>query len=316
MKRILIALMVVLGLVFANAACSVSDRDVADPSFKTLRYAGGFNEGSKFKECVPVGSKLVSNDKFYRYPTTQREDVWDTDNYNQGSKSADHPDMKINVNGVDMNIKMKVQFFLNTSCEPIKVDGKEYKGGVIQYFHEHIGKTRNAYFNKDGSYNGGWLWVMDNYISNSAEQLATPAIRKYTPEQAWLNTDAWNDIANTVQSQIQKAVDDAMESDLEFYKDLKVKVYAINPEPDFKNLYKERQAAATAAETANLNKQAKITEAEANAAVAAANAKVKRAEIDGYGGPEIYKCIYMADHGLNCAQSQYIVGGSSAPATK
>ena len=311
MKKIIFALLVVCGLVLAGA-CSVSDSDLADPSFKTLRYAGGFGEGSKFKECVPTGSKLVGDDKYYRYPTSQREDVWDSDNYNKGSKSADHPDMKINVNGVDMSVKVKVQFFLNTDCSPVKVDGKEYKGGAIQYFHEHIGKTRHAYFNKDGSYDSGWVWAMDNYLSTSVQELMTPALRAYSPEDAWLKSGTWEAVANAVQTNLQNAVNDATESDLTFYKNMKVKVFGVTPEDTYVSLYKERTAAAKRAETAEFNKQARVTEAEANAAVARAEAQVKRAEIDGYGGPEKYTCIYLADKGLNCAQPQYIVGGTAS----
>lgn len=315
MKRFSLALVMVFGIVFAAGACSISDKDLADPSFQTLRYAGGFGEGSKFKECVPVGSKLASDDSFYRYPTSQREDVFDSNHFVDKNRdgisegSADHPDLVINVNGVDMNVKAKIQFFLNTSCKPVTVDGKKYDGGVIQYFHEHIGKTRHAYFNKDGSYESGWLWVMDNYISTSVQQLATPALRKYSPEDAWLKTDAWEDVSNTVQGGLQAAVDAAMESDLQFYKDMRVKVFGISPEADFVSLYKERQAAATKAQTAELNKQAQITEAEANAAVAASQAKIKRAEISGYGDNHTYICSVLADKGLNCEQPQYIIGG-------
>jgi hypothetical protein len=316
LKKILIVLMVVLGMVAGMSACSISDKDVADPSFKTLRYAGGFGEGSHFKECLSEGQKLASDDTYYRYPTTQREDVFDTDNFVDKNHdgisegSADHPDLVITVGGVDLNVKAKVQFFLNTSCEPVKVSGKEYPGGVIQYFHEHIGKTRRAYFNKDGSYNDGWLWVMDNYISTSVKELMTPALRAYTPEDAWLKNGVWEDVSAKVQENLQAAVDSAMESDLQFYKDMKVKVFGVDPEGDFKNLYKERQAAATAAQTAELNKKAKIAEAEANAAVAQSEAKVRRAEISGYGDPQTYRCVYLADKGLNCAQPQYIVGGT------
>jgi len=318
MKRILLAVMVIFALVAGVSACSISDKDVADPSFRTLRYAGGFNEGSHFKECLSEGQKLASDDTYYRYPTTQREDVFDSDNFvdknNDGISegSADHPDLVINVNGVDMSVKAKVQFFLNTSCEPVKVDGKEYKGGVIQYFHEHIGKTRHAYFNKDGSYESGWLWVMDNYLSTSVKELMTPALRAYTPEDAWLKNGVWEQVAAKVQENLQGAVDSAMESDLEFYKNLQVKVFGIQPEGDYVNLYKERTAASKRAETAEFNKRAKVAEAEANAAVAQSEAKVKRAEISGYGNDHTYICSVLADKGLNCEQPTYIVGGVPA----
>lgn len=311
MKKILIAILAIFAVVAGVSACSITDSDLADPSFQTLRYAGGFGEGSKFKECVDPGKKLASDDHFYRYPTTQREDVWDSDNYNQGSKSADHPDMKITVNGVDLFIKMKVQFFLNTSCKPVKVDGKEYPGGTIQYFHEHIGKTRKAYFNKDGSYGNGWLWAMDNYLSSSVTGLTAPALRKYTPEKAWLDSAVWDDVAAQVKAGLPTSVDNAMESGLTFYQDFTVKVFGIQPEDSFVSLYKERQAAQTKAQTADFNKKAQVIEAEAQAAVQQAQAKVKAAEISGYGDKHTYICAMLAEKGMNCEQPTYVVGGTS-----
>src|SRR5690242_10672955 len=83
------------------SACGITDDERTDPSMATLRYEGGDFDGSKFKECVDPGEKLASNDKFYSYPTTQREDVWDSANYEAGSKSADHGDLVLtDKNGV------------------------------------------------------------------------------------------------------------------------------------------------------------------------------------------------------------------------
>src|SRR6478752_6793021 len=125
MKRIVIAVAATLALLGSTAACSITGDERTDPSMATLRYEGGDTGGSKFKECVEPGEKMVSNDKFYSYPTTQREDVWDTSNYDgAGSDSADHPDLVLtDKNGVTVNAKVKVSFFLNTNCDEVEVDG-------------------------------------------------------------------------------------------------------------------------------------------------------------------------------------------------
>src|SRR3954463_3716485 len=162
MKRMIIAAGAALATVISLGACGITSDDRSDPSMATLRYEGGDFSGSAFKSCVEPGSKLASNDHFYSYPATQREDIWDTDNYEKGSKSADHPDLELtDKNGVKVYAKVKVSFLLNTSCEPVKVGGKTYKGGTLQAFHELIGKTRGVPFDpkKSGNdaYTGGWL---------------------------------------------------------------------------------------------------------------------------------------------------------------
>lgn len=312
MKRIILIIMS-LGLLFGTVACT-SD-GVSDPAFKTLRYEGGDFEGSKFKECVDEGEKLASNDRFYSYPRTQRQDKWDSANFEKGAKSADYPDMELTAkSGIGVNLKVTVPFTLNTSCDEVKVGNKTYKGGTIQAFHEIFGKTRDGYFDptEDGndSYSDGWLWLMDTYLSNCVVQTLTPKVRTEQAEDLWLNDSIRQRLSETIKGDIQKCVDNAMETDLQFYIVGNPTVDSITPEDAFVSLYKERQNAETRADTAELNKKALIAEAQAEAAVAAERAKVKRAEIAGYGGFSNYKCIYLADKGLNCAQPQYIVGSS------
>ena len=293
-------------------ACS-SD-GLSDPAYQTLRYEGGDTGGSKFKECVDEGEKLVSNDKFYSYPKTQRESVWDSDHYEKGGNSADYPDLKVtDADGRTVYVKMKISFFLNTSCEKVEANGKKYEGGTVQAFHELIGKTRNAYFDTttDGndSYGAGWLWAMNNYVSTPAQDFVSKAIRPQKVE------DLYNDVAKQVAIETDLAesmpelVNSVMETDLQFYKDFTVKIYKITPDEEYLGLIKERENAQIKAETAQKNAEAKIAEAKANAQVAQEEAKIKQAEIAGYGGFENYRCIYLADKGLNCAQPQYVVGG-------
>lgn len=315
-KRIIGILVIAILAVFGMSACSMTADGVSDPAFQTLRYEGGDVGGSKFKECVQVGEKLASNDAFYSYPRTQRQDKWDSQNFNQGAKSADYPDMTLTAQGgVDLSMKVTVPFTVNTSCEPVTTeDGTKYEGGVIQAFHEIFGKTRNGYFDPtvDGntSYGEGWLWLMDTYISTCATQVLTPGVRALNPEKAWLDDSVRTNLQGGLKDKIQSCVDNAMETDLQFYRIGNVTIDSITPDKDFTALYRQRQEADTKAKTAEANKRALIAEAEAKAAVARSEAKIKRAEIDGYGGFGNYKCIYLADHGLNCAQPQYVVGGS------
>lgn len=311
MKKIFLIMAAVVGL---GVMTGCTSDGVSDPAFQTLRYEGGDFDGSKFKECVDEGEKLASNDRFYSYPNTQRQDKWDSKNFETGAKSADYPDMELtDEDGVGISLKVTVPFLLNTSCEEVEANGKTYRGGTIQAFHEIFGKTRDGYFDptEDGndSYSEGWLWLMDTYISNCVVQTLTPKVRTEDAEDLWLDDTKRQLLSLNLKEQVQACVDNAMETDLQFYIIGNATVDAVTPDADFISLYRQRQDAETRADTAELNKKALIAEAKAKAAVAREEAKVKQAEIRGYGGFDNYNCIYLADKGLNCRQPQYIVGG-------
>ena len=301
------------------SACSLTGDEVSDPSMQTLRYEGGDFKGSKFKECVDPGEKLASNDKFYSYPTTQREDVWDTNNYDgAGSDSADHADLVLtDKNGVTVNAKVKVSFFLNTSCDPVTVDGHEYPGGTLQVFHEKIGKTRGAYFDPkktgNSAYSAGWLWAMDNYISNPVIDNLSVQAKTLTADDMWLKQDVKSQMEKNLAEALPKLINDGMETDLQFYNIASVKIYSITPSDDYLQLFKDRQEAQVRAQTAEANKQAQIAEAQAKAAVARAEAQAKRAEISGYGSVEAYLKHEAIEAGMNSFQpttSGLINGGN------
>lgn len=304
MKRIVITLATVVITMGGMSACSLTGDERTDPSFQTLRYEGGDTGGSKFKECVEPGAKMVSNDKFYSYPTTQREDVWDSANFEQGSQSADHADLVLtDKNGVTVNAKVKVSFFLNTSCDPVDINGKHYPGGTLQAFHELIGKTRGSYFDPkaegNSAYSAGWLWAMDNYISSPVlDNLSTQA-RTQTADDMWLRESVKTNMEKALAEALPALVNAGMESDLEFYRIASVKIYSITPSSDYLDLYRERQAAQVKAQTAEANKAARIAEAEANAAVARQEALVRQAEISGYGSVEAYLKYLAIQKGIN-----------------
>jgi hypothetical protein len=317
-KRIALIVALILGIGFASTACSITSDDLTDPSYQTLRYGGGVGEGSKFKDCLEGGEKLAGDDNYYPYPTSQREDVWDSEFYDPNDpdgSAADHGDLEVvDKDGRKVYVKMKIQFFLNTDCSPVEVDGRKYEGGTLQVFHEKIGKTRGAWFNPNAEkgrlpYGSGWIWAMNNYISSSATDYVGRQAKQYGAEEMYKSADIQQQLQDGLQDSIQGLVDASMETDLSFYKDFNVKIYKITPEQEFLDLLKERDNARIMADTADANKAARIKQAEADAAVAKAQADIKRAEIEGYGGFENYQCIYLADHGLNCRQPVYYVGG-------
>lgn len=297
-----------LTLVVAAAAAGVllagcSSDGYIDPSMKTLRYEAGATEGGEFVECIQAGKKIVTNDKLYPYPETQREAVWDSDHFNKGANSADYPDLVVeDKDGNEVRLKMKVQFFLNTDCSPVKVGDREYEGGVLQVLHEKIGKNRGMSFNEDGSYNNGWLWAMNNYVAAPAVKLAGNASREYIVEDIWLKPTVKDEMAGYIAERIQDVVDANMETDLSFYKSFAVDIFKAEPSQAYRAIYQERKNASEAAETAELNLGVKIKEAEANAKIAEQEAKVLQERIKGAGGPQWYWCGESLKKGLPCFQ--------------
>lgn len=287
LKRIIMAILALL--LITLTACSADG--YTDQSMRSVRYEKGASQGGKFVECVEPGQKIVTNDAIYPYPITQREAVWDSDNFQGGSNSADYPDLQVqDRDGNAVYLKMKIQFFLNTECETLRT------------FHEVFGKTRKAYFNEDGSYGPGWLWMMTNYIASPATKLAKDATHAYTVEQVWLDTSKLDDIAVAIEERLQAEVDAGMQGDRRFYQDLKVNVFSASPSQEFRQIFEDRKAAQARADTAKYNKDARIAEAEANTEVAKQEAQARRAEIEGYGGPEWYACMKSIEKNLPCFQ--------------
>lgn len=303
-RKIVVTTGLVLVAAFGLTACA---EHYTDPSMVSLRYSGGLTEGGAFVECVDPGVKTVDNDTYYRYPTTQREDVFDSDKFNAedvAGSSADQGDLEITTSGGNLGyLKIKAVFQLETDCDTLKE------------FHEKIGRTRQAYFNEDGTYNSGWLWVMDNYVTSAVTELAGNNSVNYTIEELWLDPVKREELSTKIEEQLQKAVNDRTEGDTQFFVTGDVSIFKASPTDEFAALYDERKNAQVRAETAEANKQAQITEAQAQAAVAEEQAKARAAEINGWGGSDAYLKKLAIDEGMNPFQPNYgtaptpVVGG-------
>lgn len=290
-------LAVIGGVIAIAAALTGCTQHFTDPSMVALRYSGGLTEGGKFVECVDPGVKTVDNDTYYNYPTTQREDVWDSARFNAddvAGSSADQGDLQVtDKTGNTVGLKVKAVFTLNTDCD------------VLQEFHEKIGRTREAWFDEESKYGSGWLWVMNNYISSAVEEEAANYAVNYTVEELWLDPSVRDKLASDIEDNIQKAVNDRMEGKAEFFKIGDISIINALPNAEFQELYQDRKNSQVRAQTAEANKQAQIAEAQASAAVAEEQAKAKAAEISGYGGPDAYLRWLAIQEGMNPYQPNY-----------
>jgi hypothetical protein len=123
--------MLALGVV-SSAMLTGCSKQYIDPSLTALVYAGGIGEGGAFKECLPAGHAVRTDDAVYRYPTTQRQDDFNTDRYGPSNpNAADNKDISVTTkDGVKVYIRGNQNFGLITDCD------------TIREFHETIGATR------------------------------------------------------------------------------------------------------------------------------------------------------------------------------
>lgn len=268
MNRIKRITLTAVALVVVGGGMSACSSHFTEPDMIAIRYAGGPTEGGEFKECVEGGQKQIDNDTYYPYPTTQRQNLWDSTN-----NDADHDDLQLATkDGVPVGLRINLNFGLNTDCD------------VIRKFHEQIGKTRKAWFNDDGSYNGGWITTMNYYTSPALVARARETLSEYTMADLWPSTAALGEIQEAIQGEtdstdsIQAAVDHLTEGDEQFYDSLTVTIIEVVPDPGYRDQFLERQKAQTAADTAELNKTAQIKQAEADKAVRVAQAQASAAE--------------------------------------
>lgn len=314
MKKFYIGAIIAMALLLTGC-----QQKVVDNSEVGLRYEHGRTQGTKFNSCMAPGRSIETNDDVYRYPRNQRN--W---KFQTGGRGADEESVEfISSDGVPMVAVLNAAFVLNTSCKDITVDGKLYKGGVIQLFHELIGRTRHAYFRDDGTYkvypadqDKGWGYVLSQTVGLPVRKLFRTYGTQYDAAALWFNTPRavpdsdveklpTDDVLSSdIESHLEKASGDFTETDQVFFKDFQVEITDVHPttESGFAKQYLDRKAAQTKAETAELNKTAKVTEANANAAV-------RRAEINGYPSYDAWLKAQMVEKGMNPLQPTIVGGG-------
>lgn len=265
MKKIIAPIIILVIGVFALTGCS---KQYIDPSMMGLRYAGGIGEGGKFKECLKTGEVKYSDDTVYLYPTTQRQDDFNSDRYKPDDpNAADNKDIAVTTkDGVTVYIRGNQNFGLVTDCDTIKA------------YHELIGKTRKAYFNEDGSYKAGWITTMNYYITPATVEQWRDVISQHNVDELWPSTSLYNTLTDEVNGNMQAAVDKRTEGSESFYDRLTFSISSITPTEDYQNQYLQRQQAQTAAETAKLNQDAQVAQAKADQAVRVAQAEAAAAE--------------------------------------
>jgi hypothetical protein len=275
------------------------------PDIKDVHYQGGSFSAKKFVDCVDPSTRTGwhPGDQYYGYPT--RQISYDATG---GQDSESKPFTVVSVDNAELTVPATVTFRLKTDC------------ATLRKFHERIGARFDAAFDgsaKSSDYSKGWITMLNFVIGKPLDQALDRASQDYKWRQLWNDPITKQAIERQVSKSLGTLV--ARQADGQFFEDFSVLIQKPDPTNDaLKQAVAEEQAAVAqanseSAKAAAQEAQAKADAAKANAqvAVAQAEAKKQKALIDGYGGPEAYKCIYLANHNLNCAQPTYVVSGTA-----
>lgn len=170
-----------------SGACAVADPDTSQ---EVLRYSGGWFNSQAFDTCIGPGVRdvaSVGHQHFY-YPHGQRTFTF------SDVAGADAPPLEVTTKGlIKLKVRGSVTFHLNDNCTPFKetkiVDGKQivvadWPGGLMQRFHDTIGKHNRAYAESGGDPQPpGWDDVIRIYIGGPISKAANDAGLGYSPQE-------------------------------------------------------------------------------------------------------------------------------------
>lgn len=137
-----------------------------------LHYSGGPLSGSSFQGCVAGGTRKIfgPGDKTIYYPTGQRTFEFSGD--------ADHdadPIRIVSQDNIELTVSGVATFNLDTDCSKKTINGREYPGGAIQYFHEQMGIKFSAWMDKDGTTSDGWERMLRTYFGQALQKAMNDA---------------------------------------------------------------------------------------------------------------------------------------------
>src|SRR5690242_5456205 len=289
-----------LAAVLALTACSTV---APQPDQVAAHYSGGSLSSKTFQGCVTKRETDGPGEKFYVYPTSQRSYTASTAN----GSDAD-PFTVVSQDNVEMTAPISATFTLNTDCTPMKVDGKDYPGGMLQLFHERLGNRYSAYWNADteGETNAdgapdGWVKLLNFAVG---QPLDTGYDRV---AQGFVWRKLWND--PTTKSAVEKQLTDSVQALVDqqtgapagkhFFTNFRVLIQKPDPtNDDLKKAVASEQANVSKAQSAEAQAKADKTAAEAQIAVARARAESLKAERDAIGA-DAWIRKYAIDKGMN-----------------
>lgn len=204
-----IALVAALAAVGLATGCSVAD---PNPSEVALKYNGGLFSNQQFLGCVPPGSRQVAGagDSYFYYPHGTR-----TYNFagspGQPAPGADEGAILVNTkNNVQMVVTGSITFTLNESCTPFTdKNGHHWPGGMLQKFHDTIGRSHNMAATDSNADFGGqnaWTAGLNLFLGAPASKALNNAGLSYNWQDLYSNLQARNDFVQRAEADIKTLI--------------------------------------------------------------------------------------------------------------
>lgn len=161
----------VIGAVAIAATLASCSEVYTNSSEKALEYEGGSFDGKNYLNCYDPGTHEYPGpgNTFAYYPVGQRDFTFTNAKDSVADMAALSATTKDNQ---ELLVSGTIKLTLNTSCTKFTdPTGKEWPGGVLQFFHELIGKKYHAY-NTDGDQDQGkgWSDMLQNYVGAAADR--------------------------------------------------------------------------------------------------------------------------------------------------
>lgn len=186
----------------AVAGCSIADPDTSQA---VLHYSGGSFSSQQFENCVNPGTREVDGpgDYHFYYPNGQRTFTF------SDAPGSDAPPLRVSTkNQTELIVRGSIAFTLNTSCEKYTdPQGKEWAGGILQRFHDTIGRHKNAYATDGGDAQPeGWRDVLAAYVAGPAERAMDNAGLGYDWQKLYSDAAAKAEWEQTVIKELPRLI--------------------------------------------------------------------------------------------------------------
>ncbi len=295
MRRRLAAFGIVIVAVVGLSGCGATVSTEADQS--AVHYQGGSFQSKIFKGCVPAAKRERGGfgDEFYTYPSSQRSfTAKNDDTAEMGAVTV------ISSDNQELSIPIVATFTLNTSCDKITVDGREFSGGALQYMHERLGNRYAAYWNTDlegearaDGAPAGWVELLKFAFSSPLDTSADRIAQSYAWKALWNDPATKTALEQKLMADLQVAVD--RQTGAPTVDGKQIHLFSISsilvgkPEPTndaLRSAVSQEQAAISQAQSAKAKAEADVAAAQAQVAVAQAEAAQVRAQRDALGAAD------------------------------
>lgn len=304
----LIALAAVGMLALTGCSASAASNEVI------VHKGGGPIEAKKAKGCLQPEEKELSKpgDSYFSYPASQS--VYD---FQGGDGSDAEPITVISSDLQTLAIGGTITFDLNTACD------------VLQAFHDNIGARRAAYLvpgdNGVLTYSAGWTEVLNTYFNPALNATLDRIAKNYTWKELYSDTSIRLEMNEAAIRELPAEINKLTDGDQEFFQNYNATllqprasdglVASLTEAEESVERARTAEAKAVAdAKAAEAAANAQVTQKNAEALVAEAEARAKAATIAPFGSVEAYNNYLAIEKGLNPFQPTY-GGGTIVDAT-